>query len=74
VSAYALAFAFYDLGWLNPFVGERVARVLDAISLQPRFAGFAEGIVSLGDLAYFAGIVVVSLAATRLALDLVRIR
>lgn len=74
VSAYAVAFAFYDLGWMNPFVSERVARVLDAMSLQPRFAGFAEGIVSFGDLAYFAGIVAVCVAATRLALDLVRVR
>ncbi len=74
VSAYAIAFSVYDLGWLDPFVSERIARALDAISLQPRFASFAEGMVSFGDLAYFAGIVAVGFAATRLALDLVRIR
>lgn len=74
VSAYATAFAVYDLGWINPFVGDRAARVLDLFSLHPRFAGFAEGIVSAGDLVYFAGIVAVCAAATRLALDGVRAR
>jgi len=74
VSAYAAAFTLYDLGWLNPFVSDRVARALDAISLQPRFAGFAEGIVSFGDLAYFAGVIAVSVALARLALDLGKVR
>lgn len=74
VSAYAVAFVFYDLAWLQPFVGERAAQVLDALSLQPRFAGFAEGIVSLADLAFFAGVVAISLTLARLALDVVRVR
>ncbi|HVP29816.1 MAG TPA: ABC transporter permease [Myxococcota bacterium] len=74
ISAYATAFALYDLGWLDPFVSDRVGRALDALSLHPRFAGFAEGVVSLGDLAYFAGVVAVSVALARLALDLSKVR
>lgn len=74
VSAYASAFALYDLGWLDPFVSEPVARALDAIALHSRFAGFAEGIVSLADLSYFAGLVAISASLARLALDLGKVR
>lgn len=74
VSAYAVAFAVYDLGWLNPFVGERIGRVLSSISLQPRFSGFAEGILSLADGVYFAALVAVGFVLARLSLDVVRVR
>lgn len=74
VSAYAVAFVLYDFAWLYPFVGERAAGALDALSLNPRFAGFAEGLVSLADLAYFAGVVAVSCALARFALDWMRVR
>lgn len=74
VSAYAVAFAAYDLGWLNPFVGSGVAEVLSLISLQPRFSGFAEGLLSLADAIYFAGLVAVGFVLARLSLDLVRVR
>jgi ABC-2 type transport system permease protein len=74
VSAYAVAFAVYDLGWLNPFVGDRVGEALSLFSLQPRFAGFAEGILSLADFVYFAGLVAISFVLARLSLDLVRVR
>lgn len=74
VSAYAAAFALYDLGWLGPFVSDPVARALHAIALNPRFEAFAEGIVAGADLAYFAGIAAISVALARLALDLGKVR
>ncbi|HBZ72022.1 MAG TPA: hypothetical protein DEP35_20750 [Deltaproteobacteria bacterium] len=74
VSAYAVAFVIYDFGWLEPFTSAGAAKVLDAISLQPRFVGFAEGIVSLADLLYFAAIVATAAAVARLGLDVVRVR
>lgn len=74
VSAYAVAFLFYDFGWMNPFVGDTAGRFLDALSFHTRFAGFAEGVMALSDLAYFAGVVAVCVAVARLGLDLVRVR
>ncbi len=74
VSAYAVAFALYDLGWLNPFVGDRTAETLSLLSLQPRFSGFAEGLLSLADIVYFAGLVAVCFVLARLSIDLVRVR
>jgi ABC-2 type transport system permease protein len=74
ISAYAVAFALYDLGWLNPFVGDRLGETLALLSLQPRFAGFAEGLLSLADFVYFAGLVAVSFVLARISLDLVRVR
>jgi len=74
VSAYAVAFVIYDFGWLEPFASPDAGKLLDAISLQTRFVGFAEGIVSLADLTYFAGIVATACAVARLGLDLVRVR
>ncbi len=74
VSAYAVAFALYDLGWLYPFVGEGVAETLSRLSLQPRFSGFAEGLLSLADGVYFAGLVAVCFVLSRLSLDVVRVR
>jgi ABC-2 type transport system permease protein len=74
VSAYAVAFALYDLGWLNPFVGNRAAETLSLLSLQPRFSGFAEGLLSLADAVYFAALIAVGFVLARLSLDLVRVR
>ncbi|HTF33380.1 MAG TPA: ABC transporter permease [Myxococcota bacterium] len=74
VSAYAVAFVIYDFGWLEPFTSPGAGKVLDAISLQPRFVGFAEGIVSLADLSYFGGIIATAFAVARLGLDVVRVR
>jgi len=74
VSAYAVAFVIYDFGWLEPFLRAGAGTVLEAISLQPRFVGFAEGIVSLADLAYFGGIIATAFVVARLGLDLVRVR
>jgi ABC-2 type transport system permease protein len=74
VSAYAIAFLVYDFGWLNPFLGDAAARQLDLLSLHGRFADFAEGMVPLSALVYFAGIVAIGASLARLALDLVRVR
>jgi ABC-2 type transport system permease protein len=74
VAAYAVAFLFYDLGWMSPFVSDAAARTLDALSFHSRFAGFAEGVMALSDVAFFGGVVGVSVAVARLGLDLVRVR
>jgi len=72
ISGWAVAFLLWDFGWADAFVGERVAPVLDAIALHPRYGSFSEGLVSLADLAYFAGVVLVALALARLSFDLRR--
>jgi ABC-2 type transport system permease protein len=72
VSTVAVAFLFYDFGWTHSFVNEGVARFLDAISLHPHFGRFAEGLVYLEDLAYFAALAVVAGGVVRLALELRR--
>jgi ABC-2 type transport system permease protein len=73
VSAWALAFVLWDFAWAQPFVGEGFSNFLDAISLHPRYGSFAEGIVSLANVAYFAGVVLVSLALARFSFDLRRV-
>ncbi len=73
VSAWALAFVLWDFAWVQPFVGEGLAGFLDAISLHLRYGSFAEGIVSLANVAYFAGVVLVSLAMARFSFDLRRV-
>jgi len=73
VAGWATAFLLWDFGWAGAFVGERTAAVLDAVALHPHYGAFAEGVVSLADLAYFAGVVLVSLALARLSFDLRRI-
>ena len=72
-AGWAVAFLVWDFGWAGPFVSERVAGVLDAIALHPRYGAFSEGSVSLADLAYFAGAALVALALARLAFDLRRV-
>lgn len=74
ISAYAIAFLFYDFGWMNPFVSDATARALAALSFHARFAGFAEGVFAAADAAYFAGVVAVGAAVARLGLDLARVR
>lgn len=71
-STVALSFFFYDFGWAHALVGESLAGVLDSISLHLRFGPFAEGVVRLSDLAYFAGLPAVSFAVTRLSFELRR--
>ena len=73
VSAWAVAFLLWDLSWAAPLVGERVAGLFDALSMQPRYSSFAGGVVSLANVSYFAGIALVSLAAARFSFDLRRV-
>jgi ABC-2 type transport system permease protein len=73
VSAWAVAFLLWDLTWASSIVGDRIAVLLDALSIQPRYSSFAGGVVSLANLVYFAGLALVSLAAARLSFDLRRV-
>ena len=52
----ALAYLLYDFGWAFGFVGAGTAAWLDAISLHFHSARFAEGIVAVADLVYFAAL------------------
>jgi ABC-2 type transport system permease protein len=72
-STVAVAFVLYDFAWTHSFVSEEVARLLERISLHPRFGRFSEGMVYLDDLAYFLGVAVVSGAIARLSIDLRRV-
>jgi hypothetical protein len=69
VSGWAVGFVLWDFAWAGPFVGERVGKLLDAISMHPRYGAFAEGIVSLEHFAYFAGLALVCAALARFAFD-----
>ena len=59
---------------MHPLSNESTAAILDALSLHPRYSGFAEGIVSLADIAYFIALVAVSMAVSRFSFDLRRIQ
>jgi len=72
-SAWAAAFLLWDFAWIQPFVSEGVAGVLDALSLHPHYSAFAEGIVGLENVAYFAGLAIVGLALARFSFDLRRV-
>lgn len=74
VTAWVIGFVWWDFGWMHPLSNESTAAILDALSLHPRYSGFAEGIVSLADIAYFIALVAVSMAVTRFSFDLRRIR
>ena len=73
VSAWAVAFLLWDFSWMNEFVGEDLARFLDALALHPRYGAFAEGIVSLANIVYFIGVAIVGLAVARFSFDLRRV-
>jgi gliding motility-associated transport system permease protein len=73
VAGWAVAFLLWDFGWASSFVSERVAGVLDALALHPRYGSFSEGVISLADLAYFAGVALVAMALARLSFDLRRV-
>lgn len=74
ISAYAVAFVFYDFRWMAQFLPERAAAVIDPFSMHPRFGAFAEGLMRADDLVYFAGYVLVAFALARLALEQTRVR
>ena len=59
----------WDFGWASPFLGQTANRFLDAISLHLRYGSFAEGIVSLANLAYFLGLALVAAAVARFSFD-----
>jgi ABC-2 type transport system permease protein len=72
-AAWAIAFVLWDFSWAHPFVSERVAAGLDHIALHSRYGAFSEGIVDVADIAYFAGLVVIGMAAARFSFDLRRV-
>lgn len=69
VAGWAVGFVLWDFSWAHGFFGETGVRFLDAISLHLRYGPFAEGIIRLADLAYFAGLVGVSAALARFSFD-----
>jgi ABC-2 type transport system permease protein len=58
VAGWAVGFVLWDFSWATSFsfVGERTVALFDALSLHLRYGAFAEGIVSLANLVYFAGL------------------
>ena len=72
VAGWASAFVLWDFSWAYPFVSERAAGFLDALSLHPRYSAFAEGSVELGHAVYFAAVAAVCAALARLSFDLRR--
>ncbi len=73
VSGWAVAFVLWDFSWANAFVSEGTAALLDAIALHGRYGAFSEGIVSLGNVAYFVALAVVAMAVARFSFDLRRV-
>jgi len=71
VASWTFCFVLWDWTWLTPFLRDApaLAEFVDAISIHPRYSVFAEGIVRLEDLIYFAGVCGVSYALARFALD-----
>jgi ABC-2 type transport system permease protein len=72
-AGWAVAFVLWDFGWIEPFVSERTANVLDALALHPRYGSFSEGVVSLENIAYFGALALVCMALARLSFDLRRV-
>lgn len=73
VSGWASAFVLWDFSWAFPFLSERSAAWLDALSLHPHYSAFAEGQLDLGHAAYTAALAVVCAALARLSFDLRRV-
>jgi ABC-2 type transport system permease protein len=69
----ALAFLFYDFGWTHAFVSEPIAVFLDQVALRPHFVRFAEGIVSVSDLVYFASTTLLAGSFARFSLEMRRV-
>jgi hypothetical protein len=69
VAGFAASFVLWDFAWASSFVGEGTNAVLDALSLHPRYGAFAEGVVTLANLAYFVGVGLVCWAVARLSFD-----
>ncbi len=73
VTAWAIAFVVWDFAWMYPFLNEQTAGVLDTLSLHQRYGSFAEGIVSLTNVAYFIAVAVLAMAVARFSFDLRRV-
>ncbi len=73
VSGWAVAFVLWDFSWANAFLSEDVASLLDRLALQPRYGSFAEGIVRLENVVYFAALALVGMAVARFSFDLRRV-
>ena len=73
VASWAAGFVLWDFAWAGPFLDERSGRLLDALSMHPRYSSFAEGIVNLEHLAYFVGIGGVCAALARFSFDVRRV-
>ncbi len=71
VASWAIGFVVWDFSWLTPFLGqaESAAAFFDAISLQPRYGSFAEGLVNLANVVYFLGFGGVCAAIARFSYD-----
>ena len=69
VTGFAVSFVLWDFAWAHPFLGQGAIRLLDALSLHPRYGTFAEGVVGLDHLAYFAALALVCAALARFSYD-----
>jgi ABC-2 type transport system permease protein len=69
----AIVFVAYDMAWMYSFVGSGTAQLLEALSMRSHFARFAEGLVLLEDVAYFAALAAVCAALSRASLELKRV-
>ena len=73
LSAYAISMAILDFGWMMEFTGDTADRVLQYLSLMTHMGGFPRGIISLADIAYFAGLGLGGFLLARVSLALERI-
>jgi ABC-2 type transport system permease protein len=64
VAGWAVGFVIWDFEWVKSFrfVGETGSRLLDALSLHLRYGSFSEGLVNVGNLAYFVALAALTLA------------
>ena len=69
IAGFAVAFVLWDFSWASSFLGERVFGAVDALSIHPRYGAFAEGVVRISNLVYFAGTALVAAALARLSFD-----
>lgn len=69
IAGFAAAFVLWDFSWAGPFLSEPVFEALDALSIHPRYGAFAEGVVRVAHLVYFAGVAAVAAALARLSFD-----
>ncbi len=72
-STVAVAYLLYDFGWSHGLVGEGAAALLDHIALHPHYSRFSAGLVSLGDIAYFAALALAAAAIVNASLSMRRV-